>query len=302
MDQLLALKYFCKVAETGSFTSAATAFSVPPSSISRRIADLESSLGTHLLTRSTRVVKLTEIGIAYLEQVQEILVQLELSNESVRSYQSRPMGQLKISSMVSFGERILFPLLDQFSVLYPDITLDISLSDELSSLANDDIDVAIRGGYAPDERIHAIKLMPNEFIPVASPGYLATMGTPEDGFELRNHHGLFFRTPRGPSPWLLEINDQWHDVSGQPAVISNNANWLMKQGLEGKGIMMAPQWSVEAYLMSGELVELLTDTALSVNQNPGMGIYLLYQKPKYLVPKVKVFIDFLVENLMEKRD
>tara|TARA_X000000950_G_C13660794_1_gene555830 strand:+ start:325 stop:624 length:300 start_codon:yes stop_codon:yes gene_type:complete len=94
----------------------------------------------------------------------------------------------------------------------------------------------------------------------------------------------------------------WHDVSGQPIVISNNANWLMKQGLEGKGIMMAPQWSVEAYLMSGELVELLTDTALSVNQNPGMGIYLLYQKPKYLVPKVKVFIDFLVENLMEKRD
>jgi len=223
MDQLLALKYFCKVAETGSFTSAATAFSVPPSSISRRIADLESSLGTHLLTRSTRVVKLTEIGIAYLEQVQEILVQLELSNESVRSYQSRPMGQLKISSMVSFGERILFPLLDQFSALYPDITLDISLSDELSSLANDDIDVAIRGGYAPDERIHAIKLMPNEFIPVASPAYLATMGTPEDGFELRNHHGLFFRTPRGPSPWLLEIDDQWHDMGDMWTIWSDYA-------------------------------------------------------------------------------
>ena len=204
--------------------------------------------------------------------------------------------------MVSFGERKLFPLLDDFSALYPDITLDISLSDELSSLANDDIDVAIRGGYAPDERIHAIKLMPNEFIPVASPAYLAAMGTPEDGFELRNHQGLFFRTPRGPSPWLLEIDDQWHDVSGQPAVISNNANWLMKQGLEGKGIMMAPRWSVETHLMSGELVELLRDTALSVNQNPGMGIYLLYQKPKYLVPKVKVFIDFLVENLMGKHD
>jgi DNA-binding transcriptional LysR family regulator len=85
-------------------------------------------------------------------------------------------------------------------------------------------------------------------------------------------------------------------------VISNNANWLMKQGLEGKGIMMAPRWSVEAHLLSGELVELLTDTALSVNQNPGMGIYLLYQKPKYLVPKVKVFIDFLVKNLMGKHD
>ena len=123
-------KYFCKVAETGSFTAAATAFSVPPSSISRRISDLETNLGTHLLTRSTRAVKLTEIGTAYLEQVKEILVQLELSNESVKSYQSSPMGQLKVSSMVSFGERKLFPLLDDFSALYPDITLDISLSDE----------------------------------------------------------------------------------------------------------------------------------------------------------------------------
>ena len=103
MDQLLALKYFCKVAETGSFTAAATAFSVPPSSISRRISDLETNLGTHLLTRSTRAVKLTEIGTAYLEQVKEILVQLELSNESVKSYQSSPMGQLKVSSMVSLA-------------------------------------------------------------------------------------------------------------------------------------------------------------------------------------------------------
>ena len=298
MDQLLALKYFCKVAETGSFTSAATAFSVPPSSISRRISDLETSLGTHLLTRSTRVVKLTEIGTAYLEQVKEILVQLELSNESVKSYQSRPMGQLKISSMVSFGERKLFPLLDEFSTLHPDITLDISLSDELSSLANDDVDVAIRGGYAPDERIHAIKLMPNDFIPVASPHYLAVRGIPENGFALRKHQGLFFRTPRGPSPWLLAEGDQWHDVSGNPVAISNNANWLMEQGVAGKGIMMAPRWSVETTLASGALVELLTDAALSVNQNPDMGIFLLYQKPKYLVPKVKVFIDFLVERLM----
>ena len=106
MDQLLALRYFCKVAETGSFTSAAKSFSVPPSSISRRVSDLEASLGTNLLKRSTRVVKLSEIGEIYFSQVSDILLQLEQSNESVRLYQSTPMGQLKISSMVSFGEQV----------------------------------------------------------------------------------------------------------------------------------------------------------------------------------------------------
>ena len=129
MDQLLALKYFCKVAETGSFTSAAKSFSVPPSSISRRVSDLEASLGTNLLKRSTRVVKLSEIGEIYFSQVSDILLQLEQSNESVRLYQSNPMGQLRISSMVSFGEQILFPLLEEFSARYPEIILDISLND-----------------------------------------------------------------------------------------------------------------------------------------------------------------------------
>jgi DNA-binding transcriptional LysR family regulator len=298
MNQLLALKYFCKVVESGSFTSAANAFSVPPSSISRRISDLETSLGTNLLKRSTRVVKPTEIGQIYFEQVTEILLQLDQSTESVKSYQTTPMGQLRISSMVSFGEQLLCPLLDEFTARYPDIVLDVSLSDELSSLANDDVDVAIRGGYAPDEHVHAIRLMPNEFIPVASPAYLAIAGTPSNGFELREHPGLFFRTPRGPSPWLLKTGDQWHDVSGKPIVVSNNAKWLIELGLRGKGIMMAPRWSANPYLQTGELVALLDESDLSVSQNQELAIYLLYQKPRYLVPKVKAFVDFLTERLM----
>jgi DNA-binding transcriptional LysR family regulator len=112
MDQLRALRYFIKVVETGSFTRAAEAFSVPPSSLSRRIADLEKTLGANLLKRSTRVVQVTEIGQLYFKQVQEILAQLEQSDETVRSYQAKPTGFLRISAMVSFGERLLLPLLE----------------------------------------------------------------------------------------------------------------------------------------------------------------------------------------------
>jgi DNA-binding transcriptional LysR family regulator len=302
MDQLRALRYFIKVVETGSFTRAAEAFSVPPSSLSRRIADLEKTLGANLLKRSTRVVQVTEIGQLYFKQVQEILAQLEQSDETVRSYQAKPTGFLRISAMVSFGERLLLPLLEEFKTLYPEIILDVSLSDELSTLSRDDVDIAIRGGYAPNERVQAVRLMENEFIPVAAASYLAAMGTPIKATELKQHQGLFFRTPAGPSPWLCKLDGQWLDVSAVPLAISNNGNWLGQQAIAGRGITMAPRWSVQGYLDSGELQELFIEPTLRVSQNPDLAIYLLYQKQQYLMPKVKVAVDFLVARFSTRSD
>lgn len=294
MDELKALRYFSKVVETGSFTKAASVFDVPPSSLSRRVANLEASLGATLLKRSTRVVQVTEIGLLYYEQVQGILLQIEQSNETVRSYHAKPMGRLRISSMVSFGEGILLPLMEEFKQKYPDIVLDISLSDELTALGRDDVDIAIRGGYPPNERIQALRLMDNEFVPAAAPHYLKVHGSPQSAFDLRQHKGLFFRTPAGPSPWLCESDGEWHDVSGETIAISNNAPWLGRQALAAKGIILAPAWSLAGYLDSGELVKLDLSPAPMVSQNPNLAIYLLYQKQRYLVPKVKVAVDFLV--------
>jgi DNA-binding transcriptional LysR family regulator len=297
MDQFRALKYFSKVAETGSFTKAAVIFGVPPSSLSRRVADLENSLGATLLKRSTRNVKLTEVGQRYYTQVVDILNQLEQSNEAVRSYQAKPMGQLHISCMVGFGERILLPLLDEFSQLYPEIVLDVSLSDELSTLSRDEVDIAIRGGYAPNERVLAIKLMGNQFIPVAAPSYLAEMGRPQYAIELQQHKGLYFRTPNGPTPWLSYINGQWQDVSAAQVAISNNGLWLRELATNGKGILMTPRWAAAPYLASGELLELALDPVVQISQNNDMAVYLLYQKQRYLVPKVKAAVDFLVARV-----
>ncbi len=297
MDQLRALRYFCKVAETGSFTRAAEAFSVPPSSLSRRVADLEENLGATLLKRSTRTVQLTEIGQQYFQQVQDMLNQLEQCDEAVRSYQAKPMGQLRISAMPGFGERLLMPLLGEFQQLYPDIILDLSLSDAVTKLGRDEVDIAIRGGYAPNERVQAIRLMDNEFIPVASPGYLDEMGMPANALELTRHRGLFYRTPNGPSPWLCEIDGEWHDVSGIPVAVSNHGKWLANLAVEGRGIMMAPRWSLAEHLDSGQLQELFFTTRLRVTQNAELAIYLLYQKQQYAVPKVKAAVDFLVARL-----
>jgi DNA-binding transcriptional LysR family regulator len=297
MDQLRALKYFVKVVETGSFTKAAALFSVPPSSLSRRVADLEQSLGATLLKRSTRAVNLTEIGQAYYTQVSDILSQLERSDEDVRSYQTTPMGVLNISSMVGFGELLLLPLLDEFSEMYPQITLNVSLSDELSTLTRDEVDLAIRGGYAPDERVLAIKLMENDFIAVAAPSYLEKYGLPVNALELKEHRGLYFKTPEGPTPWLCEIDGQWQDVSAMQALVTNNGNWLVDKAIAGQGILMLPRWVLSAYLDSAELIELNIKPPLSVTQYPNFGVYLLYQKQRYQVPKVKAAVDFLVARL-----
>ena len=297
MDQLRAIRYFSKVVEMGSFTKAASAFNVPPSSLSRRVSDLEKSLGATLLKRSTRIVKLTEVGQVYYNDVQQILNQLEQSKETVRSYQTTPMGRLRISSMVGFGEKILLPLLDEFSLLYPEIVLDVSLSDELSTLGRDDVDIAIRGGYAPNERVLAIRLMDNGFIPVASPSYLKKYGIPSHVMELKDHNGLYFKAPTGPTPWLCHVDDQWHDVSGPAVAISNNGPWLAKKACDGDGVLMSTRWALASYLESGQLIELNFEHTLTITQHADMAVYLLYQKQRYLVPKVKAAVDFLVEKI-----
>ncbi|MEM7019046.1 MAG: LysR substrate-binding domain-containing protein [Pseudomonadota bacterium] len=302
MDQLRAIRYFCKVAETGNFTKAAQTFGVPPSSLSRRVADLEKSLSATLLKRSTRMVKLTEVGQIYYNEIQEILSRLEHSDEIVRNYQAKPMGQLRISSMVGFGERILMPHLAEFSELYPEIVLDVRLSDELSMLGRDDVDIAIRGGYAPNERVLAVKLMDNEFIPVAAASYLAEMGTPESVMELQHHKGLYYRTPIGPSPWLCNVDGVWQDVSAPAVAISNNGRWLMEKAAAGQGILMTPRWALETFPDSGTLEELTFDPVLRVTQNADMGVYLLYQKQRYLVPKIKAAVEFLVARMKASQE
>lgn len=299
MDQLRALKYFVKVVEHGSFSKAAELFSVPPSSLSRRVADLEQNLGATLLKRTTRTVSLTEIGKIYYQQVTEILSLLAYSDETVRNYQTTPMGVLNISSMVGFGERILLPLLDEFSELYPQITLNVSLSDNLTTLARDEVDLAIRGGYAPDERVIAIKLMQNNFIAVASQSYLEKYGTPVNAIELKQHKGLYFKTPNGPTPWICEIDNQWQDVSAEQVLISNNGKWLVDKAIAGAGILMMPRWSLNPSIQSGELTELTITPTVQISQQANLGVYLLYQKQRYQVPKVKAAVDFLVSKIKE---
>ena len=299
MDQLKAMRYLLAVARTGSFSEAAKQWDVPPSSVSRRVSELERQLGAELVQRTTRTVSLTEVGAQYCRDAERLLHQLAEADDAVRDYQQAPQGVLKINSMVGFGERVLLPLLDQYVARYSQVTLEVTLSDELSKPGSDDVDIVIRGGFAPEERVMAVRLLDNAFIAVAAPEYLQRHGTPATPQELRAHQGLFFKTPTGPTPWLTEIDGHWQNVSGRAQTVSNNGRWLVRQAIAGKGILMMPEWALREELRRGELQPLTFAAPLVVTQSPEFAVYLLYQKLRYRIPKVRTAVDFICREVQQ---
>jgi len=165
MDKIRALEYFKRTAELNSFSLAAKEFDVPPSSISRRIKDLEQSLGIELIKRSTRHVTMTELGQVYYQRITKVLQQLGEADELVSQCQGAIEGKIRISTLSGYGARILAPVLREFRKTYPGIILELSYSDEVMLLAQDAVDIAIRVGAIAEERVIAKKLNSSEFIP-----------------------------------------------------------------------------------------------------------------------------------------
>ena len=297
MDKLRALQYLLKVADTLSFSRAAKAFGVPASSISRRITDLEAELGVELLHRTTRTVRLTEIGALYLEQVRAGMAQLSDAEESVGQRSSTPSGTLRISTMPSYGQLLLMPALQDFSEHYPDIVLDVHLSDALVDLGRDQIDIAIRGGRQPQDRVVARKLDPNRFMLAASPQYLAQHGTPRTLDDLPGHRALMYRGPNTVIKWQGLDDEGWREIPVTPAFISNDGASLIAMACSHRGLVLLSEWGLKESLRRGELVPVTLAQPLSVSRGGEGGIYLLYLQTRYRIPKVRVAVEFLLARL-----
>lgn len=296
MDKLRALQYLIKVADTLSFSRAAKTLGVPASSISRRIADLEAELGVELLHRTTRTVRLTEIGALYLEQVRAGLAQLTDAEELVGLRGGTPSGTLRISAMLGYGP-VLLPVLAAFSERYPDILLDVHLSDTIVDLGRDQIDIAIRGGRKPQDRIVARKLDSNRFILAASPQYLARMGTPRTLEDLLQHRALLYRGPNALIKWQGLDTDGWHELPVTPAFISNDGASLVAMACQHRGIVLLPEWALQGWLRRGELLQVRLEQPVSVGRGDEAGLYLMYLQRRYQIPKVRAAVEFLMAQL-----
>jgi DNA-binding transcriptional LysR family regulator len=297
VDKLRALQYLVKVADTLSFSRAAKAFGVPASSISRRITDLEADLGVQLLHRTTRTVRLTEVGALYLEQVRAGMAQLNDAEELVAQRSTIPSGTLRVSATPAYGQQLLIPALQDFGERYPQIVLDVHLSDTLVDLGRDQIDIAIRGGRQPQDRVVARKLDSNHFVLAASPAYLATMGTPRTLNDLTTHRALMYRGPNTVFPWYGLDEDGWRELALETAFISNDGASLIAMARRHHGLVLLPEWALKDVLQRGELVQVALDLPVSVTRGAEAGIYLLYLQARYRIPKVRVAVDFLLEGL-----
>jgi DNA-binding transcriptional LysR family regulator len=298
MDKIRALRYFLKVAETSSFTTTANAFSVPASSVSRRIRDLEAELKVELFHRSTRVVKLSALGQVYYEQIIEIVSALDNADDFVSQHSKVPSGVIRITAMPSYGTLVLQPVLEKLRKLYPEIILDIELTDKVSDISQNEVDIAIRASSVLPERAVARKLSDNRFLLIASPEYLEKNGVPTNTEELLNHRSLLYRGPNGILHWQARINDTWRELKTNPVYISNDGSALVKAALSGQGIALLPEWGIANELKSGSLCKLIMeDEDVSVTRVLHSGIYLLYLKPRYHILKIKAAVDFLVSEL-----
>ncbi|WP_432455421.1 MULTISPECIES: LysR family transcriptional regulator [unclassified Agarivorans] len=298
MNKLRALQYFAHIAESTSFTKTAEAFSVPPSSVSRRISDLEAMLQQQLLQRSTRQVKLTELGALYYQQIKPALLQLNDAEDLIQQQNQHPSGLLSISAMPSYGEQCLTPILSKFSQLYPDIILDLHFSDQLANLSRDQIDIAIRSGLAPDERVVAKKLSNNDFVLCAAPHYLATKGQPTSPQDLNQHPSLRYRSPERVLPWMyIDAQQAWQTLQPPIRLISNHGKSIVNAAIQGEGIALLPEWGISKQLAEGSLMSFSVGPKICLTPAKSTGIYLLYQGLKYQIPKIRVAVDFLLHHL-----
>ena len=298
MDRLRAIEYFLKVAELGSFTAAGRAFGVPASSISRRVQDLEAALGITLLHRTTRSVSLTELGTVYLEQVRPALKALDHAGDLVTDRPSAPSGLLRITANPGYGRLLLMPVIHKLRARYPDLVIDVELTDQLYNLASHEVDIAIRATATLPDRAIARKLAGTEMKLVAAPAYLAQFGVPRRLSDLSTHRTLLYRGPDRLIAWQARTERGWEDVQTHPVFICNVGRELIEQAVAGAGLTLAFAWGVEAELARGELVHVpLEDAELTITRSDDAGIYLLYNQPKYRLNKIKAAVDFLLAEL-----
>ncbi len=298
MDKLRALRYFDHLANSLSFSATADHFRVPSSSVSRRIKDLEQALGATLFERTTRTVRLTDLGKLYLQEVATALQSIEMADELVGAQSKSPSGMLRITAIPGYGERYVLPALKKFRELHENIDFDVYLTDQVINLAGNEVDIAIRAASTLPDQLVARRLGDHDFVLVATPGYAKKYGAPVTSTDLCERTVYMYRTPLGVLDWFAFRDGVWKALELKPTYITNHGQSLLDSVLTGCGIAFLPRWGVADEIAQGRLVELvLEDGPLSSSANVKMGLYLLYHPPKFQLQKMRLTIDFLVAEL-----
>jgi DNA-binding transcriptional LysR family regulator len=291
MDKLTSIRAFTRVVQHGNFAAAARELRLSRSAVSKYVIELERELGAQLLVRTTRSASPTENGQAYYERCIAILADLEEADRAVASLQSEPRGLLRVNAPMSFGTLHLGRAVADFMEKYPELQIQLVLSDQQIDPVQEGFDVTLRIADLPSSSLIARKIAPAARVVCAAPSYLARRGLPKHPSELRDHDCITYGYLATGNQWKLTGPDGDHWIQIPWTLCSNNGEVLRDAVVKGRGIALLPTFIVGADLQEGGLRSILTDY-----RAPEISVYAIYPQTRHLSVKVRVFIDFLIER------
>jgi DNA-binding transcriptional LysR family regulator len=286
------LALFAETARLGSFAAVAKARGTDPSTISRKLAALEDSLGVRLFQRTTRSLSLTEAGDLYLTRALPLIEELTRIGQEARETKAEPRGTLRLTASVTFGQAMLLPLLPAFRAAYPDIRLECLFTDQNLDLIADRIDLAVRLAPAIEGDVIAARLMTTRYRVVASPAYLASAPPLTDPGDLAAHKLLLFTIRPFRTRWLFRDATGTREVPVTGDVTISPAGAILDAALAGLGVALLPNYLTDPEITTGRVTRCLADwevTATSFDT----GAWLVYPSRSFLPAKTRAMIDFL---------
>ena len=288
------LRTLIAVERHGSFAAVARVEGVDPSSVSRRIAVLEEALDLRLFERTTRRLRMTEAGRVYLGRVAPLVDALDEAADAARDLVAEPSGLLRVTTSVAFGERWLTPRLGPFRATYPLIEIELLLSDATVDIAAEGIDLALRLGPRPESALVAAKLFETRYRVVAAPSYLGGRAAPTTPADLADHDGILFALPRFGTAWRFrrDADAPVEDVTPRCVLTISNALAIRRAVLDGLGVALLADWTVQEDIASGKLIDLLPGHEGTATDFDA-AVWIVYPSRDYVPARLRALLDHL---------
>lgn len=285
------LREFVHVVEQGGFTAAARQLSVSTSFVSRQVTRLEDRLDVRLLQRTTRTVRLTEMGKVYYERSREILDQFEALDSEMADLQEKPKGLVRITAAGEYAERYVAPLVAEFVAKYPEVSVDLESSMQMVDIVDEGFDIAIRMSALSDSSLIARKVEQRRIMVCASPDYLKEHGRPKTPEDLRTHNCLLFPD----MPWRFKYPDRIQEVKVRGSWSSNNGRVLVAAARQGIGLVRFSEYYLEELINAGELEIILQEFEVD-----DAATWIIYPNRRHVPTRVRYLVEFLLEELPGK--
>ena len=294
MDQIQAMRIFVRVVEAGTFTRAADSLSLPKATVTKHVQALEERLRVKLLNRTTRRVTVTPDGAAYYDRTVRLLTDLDDIEASMTNARANPRGRLRIDVGTSVAQLLIIPHLAEFHARYPDIQVDLGVSDRMVDLIGDNVDCVLRGGEVTDPSLVVRHVGDLQLGVYAAPSYLQRAGTPQHPGELDDtHHRTvgFMRSRSGKvAPIVMQRDGEHLEVQGRHVVAVDDGNAYLAAGVAGLGVLWLPQYMANEHAARGELVPLFDGWRVDA-----MPMYVAFPPNRHVSAKLRAFIDWVVE-------